>query len=75
MGLRAILTAQSYLKGEVNMDYVKIGIKMGLSRRKAKDMESTIKEAVDSEMKKKRMKPITESKDITEPENTYIGGE
>ena len=61
------------------MDYVKIGIKMGLSRRRAEELKSTIKEAIDVELKenlkvekKSKSKPVMESKDITEPKNTYV---
>ena len=54
-------------------DYKGILQDCGFHRKKAMEMSSRLKEKVEKKMeeKKVKIKPVIESKDISEPKNTY----
>ena len=56
-------------------DYKKILQDCGFHRKKAMELSGTLKEKVEKKVEEKiktKTKPIIESKDISEPKNTYI---
>jgi len=52
-------------------EYKKILQDCGFHRKKAMELSGTIKEKIEKKIKEKS-KPIVESKNISEPKNTYI---
>jgi len=56
-------------------DYKKILQDCGFHRKKAMELSGTLKEKVEKKVEEKiktKSKPVIESKDISEPKNTYI---